>query len=248
MLIAIRRRDDGPLTLVLSFVGWSSLITSRIIAITVAATHFHRFMFLLCLVHVVCMTFWVYRIAMASHCDPNSSTSSESDVASNPRKRLSLAILVFLFFGIPSLLIWPFMFQLREQTRPAIFLFITTVENVFLIGMWLVIELIGNSWQVTGVQMMIFWSVVMTTLGGSFFLLLYVFCKPKYTDQVVLHEIRESRMADAPTVINGNSNNARAYNATQYGIYYEFCDLVFKLPSTQKIGAGLEEITSLQST
>lgn len=38
MLIAVRRRDDGPLTAFLSLFGWSSLIISRVLSISLAAT------------------------------------------------------------------------------------------------------------------------------------------------------------------------------------------------------------------
>lgn len=119
-----------------------------------------------------------------------------------------------------------------------------TVENLLLLGLWFVMQT-GGSLTVDSRETILIVAIVLTTLAGVFFLLIYVFCKPKYTDQVVLYEIRESRAQEAPTLIRLDGPNSRSSNATQYGIYYEFCDLVFKLPSTHKIASDLEEIRGL---
>ena len=244
MLVAVRRRDDGPLTGFLSLVGWSSLITSRVLAISLAATVLHRWIALLALLHVLAISIWVYNIAIQSFMAATPSVSEETTKWADTRKRSSTAIMVFLFFGIPSLVIWPIMFQLKEGRRPLIFMIVVTLENLLLLSVWF-IHLSGSSFGLNTRETILVCATVCSTLAGVFFLSVYVFCKPKFTDQVVLFEIRESRAQEAPTLIKLNGPNSRSSNATQYGIYYEFCDLVFKLPSTHKIASDLEEIRGL---
>ena len=261
MLIAVRRRDDGPLTLLLSFLGWSSLIISRILVFSFAASHIRGFVFLFCAIHVIFFTVWVYKIAMESHQEPNGEEPNgeepngeepngekpDGEERSNPwtnrRKRSSLALLVFLFFGIPSLVIWPIMFQLKDKRRPFIFLMIIAFENLFLLGVWFICEISDTTGKLSSTKAYIIATIVLTTLSGGFFLSMYTLCKPKYTDQVVLHDIRAE---ETTKFINLNGLSSRTWNATKYGIYYEFCDLVFKLPLDNKIAAGLAQIRTPQ--
>ena len=84
-------------------------------------------------------------------------------------------------------------------------------------------------------------------MSGVLLLLMYIFCKPKYTDQVVLYEIRQGSNMAAPELIKLNESNSRQFYGSKYGIFYEFCDLVFKLPSSHKISTGLEEVRRLQA-
>ena len=242
MMIAVRRRDDGPLTAFLSLVGWSSLIVSRILVFTLVATYIHSWLFILCLIHVLVISIWVYNIAIESYMATTATPTTESTQWTSKRKRASLAICVFLFFGIPSLVIWPIMFQLKEGRRPLVFLMVITLENLFLLAIWFSCEFWLEGLQLSNLHVIIVIAIVFTTLAGVFFLLIYVFCKPRLTDQVVLYEIRESRQQEAPTFIKLNGVSSRTLNATTYGIYYEFCDLVFKLPSSHRVREGLEEV------
>lgn len=244
MMIAVRRRDDGPLTGVLSLFGWSSLIISRVLAISLAATQLHAWIALFALLHVLAVSVWVYGIAVESHTRPDNAESDDSHQWTDSRKRISTAIMVFLFFGIPSLVIWPIMFQLKEGRRPFIFLMVMTAENLLLTGIWFIGQS-GTGFSLDNSQVILLVAVFVLTLTGVFLLLIYVFCKPKYTDQVVLFDIREARAQESTTLIKDNIPNSRVSNATQYGIYYEFCDLVFKLPETQKLASDLEEIRRL---
>ena len=243
LLVAVRRRDDGPLTGFLSLFGWTSMIVSRVLVISLAATRLRGWIAVLLLIHVLAISIWVYKIAIRSYMATTASVTEETTQWANTRKRISTAIMVFLFFGIPSLLIWPIMFQLREGKRPLIFLMVMTVENLLLLAYWFIEQRIDSNASTS--EFVLVAVIVTTTLAGVFFLLIYVLCKPKYTDQVVLYEIRESRAQEAPTLIKLDGPNSRSSNATQYGIYYEFCDLVFKLPSTHKIASELEEIRAL---
>ncbi|RWS25882.1 hypothetical protein B4U80_04274 [Leptotrombidium deliense] len=242
MMIASRRRDDGPLTGVLSFLGWSCIFVSRVVVFSLVATYIHFWLFILCLIHVLVFSLWIYNIAIESYHISSSSTSVTNAQWTSTRRRASIAILVFLFFGVPSLVFWPIMFQLKECKRPLIFLLVITVENIFLLLIWGVFHVSYVGSQLSEYQMLMVSMIVIATLGGTFFLMMYVFCKPKYTDQVVLYKIRETRNQEAPTLIKMKGDSSRMINATHYGIYYEFCDLVFKLPPTHKIGSALEEI------
>lgn len=267
MLIAVRRRDDGPLTSVLSFLGWSSLIISRILVFSFTASRIHGYVFLFCAVHVIFFTVWIHRIAMESHREPEGRNNPWTDRRKEPepeernnswtdrrkepeleernspwtdrRKRSSLALLVFLFFGIPSLVIWPIMFQLKEKRRPFIFLMIIAFENLFLLAVWFICEISDKTGEFSSTKTAIVATILLTTLSGTLFLSFYTLCKPKFTDQIVLHDIRAEETTNS---INLNGLSSRTWNATKYGIYYEFCDLVFKLPLNNKVALGLAQI------
>lgn len=245
MMGAVRRKDDGPLTKTLSILGWSSLLISRILVFTFAAAHLKSWIFIFCLVHVLAITVWVYKIAIESH-QQLSTDGTSNDVSSDTRKRSSLALLVFLFFGIPSLVFWPIMFQLKQKRRPLIFLLIMAIENLFLLGLWFIIEL-STVGQLTNIKAYIVAAIVCLTVSGCLFLSGYIFCKPKFTDEVVLHDIRQSRAEEeAEKFISLNGISSKTWNATKYGIYYEFCDLVFNLPASKRVEKGLQEVRQLQ--
>lgn len=126
------------------------------------------------------------------------------------------------------------------------FLLVIILENLSLLAIWFIFD-IATFGQLSNTKAIIVGIIVVTTLGGGLFLSLYTFCKPKYTDQVVLHDIRAARAENEDSkFINLNGLSSRTWNATKYGIYYEFCDLVFKLPSSNKVAKGLEEIRKLQ--
>lgn len=68
LLVAVRRRDDGPLTLTLSTLGWGSLFASRIIIISLAFVHIGvKIMIGAILIHIIGMTLWIYKISLDSH-------------------------------------------------------------------------------------------------------------------------------------------------------------------------------------
>lgn len=158
------------------------------------------------------------------------------------RKHSFTALLVFLFFGIPSLLIWPMMFQLRQKKRPYIFLGLIALENIILLTIWYFASYTAMKIQTEKtITFNLAFICSITTLTGVIMLMLYACCKPKLTDQVVLHNIREQRAYENNGEVY-HGQTTRSINATQYGVYYEFCDLVFRLPSTHRIAAGLKEI------
>jgi len=121
------------------------------------------------------------------------------------------------------------MFQLKENRRPLKFLLIITIENIGLLGLWFMFQFTKNQsfQQLTDTHVLLVIGVVCATFVATLFLTGYIICKPKYTDQVVLHEMR-------------------ATDTESYGIYYEFCDIVFKLPNTDKIDKELERIRNLE--
>lgn len=242
MMIAVRRRDDGLATHFLSFFGWLSLMSSRVLVFALAASVIHSWLLVLCLIHILVFSLWIYNIAIESYGISTSSSDVTNKQWSSKRKRSSIGVMVFFLFGIPSLLIWPIMFQLREGRRPLIFLLVTTIENLCLLGVWLIWLMINEGSNLNNNLVALTISIVLATLIGDLFLSIYVFCKPKYTDQVVLYKIRETRNADAPTLEKLDKIQLRTSNAFKYGIFYEFCDLVFKLPSTHKIATDLQEL------
>lgn len=78
LLVAVRRRDDGPLTLALSMIGWGSIFASRIIIIALAFVHIGwKIMLPLIALHVLGITSWIYKIAIDSH-NGKSDESEES--------------------------------------------------------------------------------------------------------------------------------------------------------------------------
>lgn len=58
---------------------------------------------------------------------------------------------------------------------------------------------------------------------GSLFILFYICCKPKYTDNVVYHDMQ-------------------VRNAESFGMYFEFCDMAFKLTRKEDVETRLKEI------
>lgn len=243
----LRRKDDGPLTMVLSWLGWPLLITARVLVFSLIANQIHYWLFLLCSLHVLFFSFWVYNIAIESHGISSSSAQTSSAPFESRRKRVSLAVLVIFFFGIPSLFYWPIMFQLKEGRRPLIYLLIIILENLLLLALWFGFQ-VKIEPSLTDQQVYLIAAVVAATLGGVFFISVYVFCKPKYTDQVVSYEIRQNRNDLYPSLHKLTDYETRPTNAHEYGVYFDFCEIVFKLPTTVEIGNKLQQIERIKIT
>ncbi|XP_027194563.2 uncharacterized protein LOC113789247 [Dermatophagoides pteronyssinus] len=209
MLIAIRRRDDGILTGFLSLIGWTSMFTSRILVFALAAIIIKQWIILLCLIHVIGFTIWVYKIAMeALDADPHADRSK--------KRGFGTIVLIFFFFGLPSLVMWPYMFHLKEKQRPLRFLSVAFIENLILVSLW-------YGLHSTQAKTDIYWlmAVIITTTMATLFLSLYFCCKPSKVDQVVLHDMRYT-------------------DTDSYGIYFEFCDIVFNLTVEKEVKELLE--------
>lgn len=110
-----KRKDDGWLTGSISYVGWSLLMGSRVLLFCLIIFYIHYWLILFCVLHVVLFSIWVFNIAIESYAVSSSSAEATTDQFSSLRKRGSLALLVLFFFGIPSLLYWPIMFQLKGR-------------------------------------------------------------------------------------------------------------------------------------
>ena len=129
--------------------------------------------------------------------------------------------------------------------RPLIYLLIVTLENLLLLGLWFLFQMQIDS-VLSDQQALLIAAVVGSTLGGVFFISLYVFCKPKYTDQVVLYEIRQTRDQDVPSLHKlSTTPGLRTSSSHQYGLYYDFCEIVFKLPSSHKFGDSLQKVREM---
>lgn len=135
------------------------------------------------------------------------------------------------------------MFQLKENNRVLKWLIIISLENMVLLAVFFYFQTQASvNLQVFLIRLL--YGIAVATAAGVFLILFYVLIKPKYTDQVVVFEIRENREVDqvAPTFNKLSESIKVAGNSIQYGIYYDFCDIVFKLPSTHKIKNDLQEI------
>lgn len=137
------------------------------------------------------------------------------------------------------------MFQLKEGRRPLIYLLIIVLENLLLLALWFGFQIKVEP-SLTDQQTLLIAVVVAATLGGVFFISLYVFCKPKYTDQVVSYEIRQARNELYPSLHKLSDTMTRPSNAHEYGVYFDFCEIVFKLPSTAELGKKLKHIRSIE--
>ncbi|XP_035214468.1 uncharacterized protein LOC118188199 [Stegodyphus dumicola] len=214
MMAAVRRRDDGILTGTLSMTGWMCIMTSRSIAIALATTVIHGWMILVCLLHGVLVSLWVSTIALRTY------TQEKSSTPFNRKRKLALFFLVLSVFGLPSLTYWPIMFELKKRKRPLIFLFILLLENVLFAILWHVFKE-NSAWAKHDY-------ILVAVMGGTYaigslFLLFYMCCKPKYTDHVVYHDMK-------------------VRNADSFGMYFEFCDVAFKLARKQEVEMKLKMI------
>lgn len=234
LLIAVRRKDDGPLTLALSMLGWGSIFASRIIIIALSFVHLGWIIMASVLVaHIVIITVWIYKIAVDSHNDKASETESliwerdpeakksrqiiddTQDTLSSVRiknwtllEHFILVVQVLTLFALPSIFYWPIMFNLRLHCRPLKYLLIILTENFLLIpGVWFSI-----SSTATPGQWYLLCAVGAFSIVGFIFIFLYVSCKPTLTDY----------FARADHIFNATE---------QAGIYFEFCSRVFKMPN-----------------
>lgn len=77
LLIAVRRKDDGSLTLALSMLGWGCFFAARIIVIALSFVHLGWKLTLFFIgLHLVAITGWIYKISIDSHNDKPSETEA----------------------------------------------------------------------------------------------------------------------------------------------------------------------------
>lgn len=220
---AVRRKDDGILTGCLSYLGWLAFYASRVMAFSLAACIIHGWIALICAIHVIGMSAWITAIAWKSYQMPSDDSDTPEPLAF--RRKTSIAFLVTAMFGLPSLVYWPIMFQLKERKRLLIFILVCACENVASFLLWFfsrgkenitfsTVEIVCSSILFGGFAL------------GVFFIYLYSCCKPKYTDAVVMHDMKVE-------------------NANSYGIFYAFFDATFKLPKTDGIHLHLKRIRNV---
>jgi len=200
------------------------MFTSRVLVFSLSTTIFKVYFLLFYFAHPLAFSIWVYKIAVASHREHELAVQQSEAIDNTGKRRVhqnrfQLAILVYLFFGLPSLVMWPIMFQLKEQKRPLVFLFVNTIENVIFLLIWYFAKETNTTADLYSLLI-----VVIATLVADLFLSGYILCKPKLTDQIVLHERRKNTDTES------------------FGIYYEFCDIVFKLKVQTTLDEELEEI------
>lgn len=59
LMIALRRKDDGPVTRTLSWIGWPLLFASRFLVFSLVATQIHYWLFLFLSLHILFFSIWV---------------------------------------------------------------------------------------------------------------------------------------------------------------------------------------------
>ncbi|XP_023229907.1 uncharacterized protein LOC111630116 [Centruroides sculpturatus] len=210
MITAVRRKDDGWLTTFFSFIGWTLIATSRTLIIALTATIIHGGIVGLCLFHALIITIWLVPICWRSY--------TETELSN--KKKLSIIFIIYVIFGLPSLIFWPILFQLKENKRPFIFMVIIGLENIALFCIWYFLRE-NKQWTINNTY---FTAVIGGgSVIGFIFIMLYIFIKPKYTDQIVLHDMKVE-------------------NASSFGMYFEFCDAAFNLPVSQWINLNLQQI------
>lgn len=140
--------------------------------------------------------------------------------AMNKKRKISLYFLIFSVFGLPSLTYWPLMFELKKKKRPLLFLLLLLLENVAFVVVWAFLRE-DKTWYKHDFILV---AVAAGTYAlGSLFILFYICCKPKYTDHVVYHDMK-------------------AKNTESFGMYFEFCDMAFKLTKKEAVETRLKEI------
>ncbi|GBM11835.1 hypothetical protein AVEN_26764-1 [Araneus ventricosus] len=214
MMAAVKRKDDGILTGFLSVTGWMSIMISRSVSIALATTVIHSWMVIVCLLHAIFISFWVTFIAVKTYYEESPT------IRFTKKRKIALFFVIFAVFGLPSLTYWPIMFELKKNKRPLIFLFILLVENILFISLWGIYK--EQTTFARHDHVLVFLAGGLFIVG-ALFILFYICCKPKYTDQVVYHDMK-------------------VCNADSFGMYFDFCDVAFKLTRKQEIETRLREV------
>lgn len=194
------------------------MFISRTICFAMGTKLFRMYFFAFTIIHILGFTIWVYKIAVRSH--EVADTIDDVPCVRQPlhQNKFQLAMLVFFFFGLPSLVVWPIMFQLKEKKRPLVFLMVVTIENMLLLLLWIIFK---N--ENTETERLLILIVIGSTITAVLFISAYLCLKPKLTDMVALHDMR-------------------ATEKEMFGIYYEFCDIVFKLKISRDFQQTLNDV------
>ncbi|GFQ84779.1 XK-related protein [Trichonephila clavata] len=215
MMAAVRRKDDGILTGFLSIFGWMSIMISRSVAISLATTVIHGSWMTVRIMHGAHSTY------PTSIIKPLKTYYEESpSISFTSKRKIALFFVIFSVFGLPSLTYWPIMFELKKHKRPLIFLFVLLVENILFVALWMFFDE-KEVWAKHD-YVLVLLSGGLYVLG-ALFVLFYICCKPKYTDHVVYHDMK-------------------VRNADSFGMYFDFCDVAFKLTRKQEIETKLKEV------
>lgn len=240
LLLAVRRHDDGPLTLGLSMLGWGSIFAARIIVIALAFVHVGWLIMLpLVLCHIVAITAWIYRIAMDSHNGKADETeehkwapspaviedatkgnnkpiesSDETDRSPLKTSTWSLMEHLTLICQVVTLFAVPSLFywpiMFNLKLHARPFKYLALIMS----QNFLLIAAIWYQISLTGgtpAQWYLLGTIGAFSIVGFIFIALYVACKPSLTEY----------FARADEIIN---------EAEKSGIYYEFCSRVFRMP------------------
>lgn len=243
LLLAVRRRDDGPLTLGLSMLGWGSIFASRIIIIALAFVHVGwKIMLPLVLGHVLGITGWIYKIAIDSHNDKPSESeeykwdnptgdntveleSSGEAISTKPSatpgesetSKWSPIEHVVLLAQILSLFAIPSLFywpiMFNLKLHCRPFKYLVLILTENFILVPAIWLTISST--ATPGQWYLLGAVGGFSIVGFIFVSLYVSCKPNLTEY----------FARADEQFN---------QAERSGIYFEFCSRVFKMPDLSK--------------
>lgn len=273
LLVAVRRRDDGILSLLLSTIGWGCIFFSRLFIFSLTYSEFGPLLTLTFLfIHVIGMTAWIYRIAKDSHnekeherqdkqwndleleCrDKQTATPNETKPIPNNNptdywtnaEHASLLSQIFFLFAIPSLFYWPFMFNLKLNYRPYKYMALILTENFSLIMSLILFANIERSTTVNN------GFLSQTTMTASFNILNVLV--PVAVASIVGFTFLCLYLLCKPSLTEYFAHADSLFNESkQSGIYYEFCSRVFKMPDFdshrfRRLMRQEEEVVSIET-
>ncbi|XP_015784480.1 uncharacterized protein LOC107362013 [Tetranychus urticae] len=226
MLEAIRRRDDRFLSSLYVRLGWISMFMSRALAICLATTIIKSWIIVIIFAHAIAINSWVFYIARQSYIDVilNDLEAILDWKIAFGRGRLLLWLLSFVIYGLPSIIYWPLMFQMKDAGRTQLFLVIILIENVCFGAIWTVGVC---SYQITTISfnhlVYVNLTLLIMTLFSIFWLLRYLHHKPYNVDKKVLMKILNEEGETQEEV------------ALDYGVSYIFYSKVFALPTFNQL-------------
>lgn len=244
LLVAVRRRDDGPATFLLSSIGWGSIFASRIIIIALAFVHIGWGVMLpMIVIHILGITCWIYKIAIDSHNGIEDETedlmrgsqlsqeqSTELGVVSSPHEQVKQEVVmnsttrqwsilehIILLAQILILFALPSLFYWPIMFNLKLH---NRPYKYFVLILSENFILIPSIWfaltsTATLAQWYLLGAVGGFSIAGFLFISFYICCKPSLTEY----------FARADELYQ---------NAEQSGVYFEFCSRVFRMPDLSK--------------
>lgn len=214
---AVQRKDDGILSKMLSFIGWSCFCASRALAFTLLSSVIGYGILFVMSIHGLAATVIVFRIVKRIH-EEHRQAGLQGVPEDTVLKNTALAPLIFFQFGLPSLMYWPISFELKRWKYVATFLSVSLAENAVCGLIWFYFKEGRESYEEEKI-------VILSALTAAAIvnLTLYRCCKPGKTDLAVLVRVRGT-------------------NTNEYGVFFDFFKSVHILPDTSEYERTREKL------